>query len=195
MAFYGTNTSMIRRELTMHTTVLPHAARWFARRLVWGLAGLALLLAGASGADAGDMKVFPATMCVQEGSTSTIVRSGEGRVLNYSSSPVTVICPIVRDHTTAKWYSVAVVVADRSTAADVSCTAVSAQHDGLYGGFNPETKRTTGADFDWWVSRTLVFGPPSQERDNGTYFVRCTIPGTQQGWDPSGVYSYHIDEP
>jgi hypothetical protein len=159
------------------------------------LAGAVLLLAGLSGANAGDVKVFPGTMCVQEGSTSTVVRSGEGRVLNHSSSPVAVICPIVRDNATAKWFSVAVVAADRSTAADVSCTAVSAQHDGIYGGFNPETKKTTGANFDWWVSQTLVFGPQSQERDNGTYFVRCTIPGRQAGWDPSGIYSYRIDEP
>jgi hypothetical protein len=186
---------MIRREPMMHATIITHTARPPARYLASGLAAVALLLAGASGAAAGDTKVFPATMCVQEGSTSTIVRNGEGRVLNYSSSPVTVVCPIVRDNTTAKWYSVAVVVADRSTAADVSCTAVSAQHDGLYGGFNPETKKTTGADFDWWVSRTLVFAPQSQERDNGTYFVRCTIPGKQQGWDPSGIYSYRTDEP
>jgi hypothetical protein len=178
----------------MHTTITSHTSRRYARQLVFGLAAVALLLAGASGAEAG-VKVFPGTMCVQEGSTSTIVRTGEGRVVNYASSPVTVICPIVRDNTAAKWSSVAVVVADRSAAADLSCTAISAQHDGLYGGFNPETKHTTGADFDWWVSQTLVFAPPSQERDNGTYFVRCTIPGQHQGWDPSGVYSYRIDEP
>jgi hypothetical protein len=179
----------------MLATITSPNYRRSARHLVSGLAALAMFLAGTSGAAAGDTKVFPATLCVQEGSTNTVVRTGEGRVLNYSSSPVTVICPIVRDHTTAKWYSVAVVVADRSTAADVSCTAVSAQHDGLYGGFNPETKKTTGADFDWWVSQTLAFAPQSQERDNGTYFVRCTIPGKQPGWDPSGIYSYRIDEP
>lgn len=179
----------------MQTTITSHNSRRYSGKIVYGLAALALLLAGASGAEAGDAKVFPGTMCVQEGSTSTIVYNGEGRLLNYSSSPVAVICPIVRDITTAPWLSVEVVVADRSTAADVSCTAVSAQHDGLYGGFNPQTKKTTGADYDWWVSRTLVFGPPSQERDNGTYFVRCTIPGKQPGWDPSGIYSYRIHEP
>jgi hypothetical protein len=179
----------------MHATITSYSSRQYARQFAYGLAALTLLLVGASGAVAADAKVFPGTMCVQEGSTSTAVYNGEGRLLNYSSSPLTVICPMVRDNTTAPWQSVAVVVADRSTAADVSCTAVSAQHDGLWGGFNPETKKTTGADFDWWVSRTLSFGPPSQERDNGTYFVRCTIPGKQQGWDPSGVYSYRIVEP
>jgi hypothetical protein len=85
----------------MYATIITHTSRPYARRLASGLVALVLRFAGASGAAAGDTKVFPGAMCIQGDSTSTIVRNGDGRVLNNSSSPVTVICAMVHDSTAA----------------------------------------------------------------------------------------------
>jgi hypothetical protein len=182
----------------MKATISIHNHRRYERKVINGLAAFALLLTGVPGAEAEDEKIFPGTMCVQEGVTSTVLYTAEGRVLNPSTTaPVTVNCPIVRDTVLERWDSVNVVVADRNLSGDISCTAISAQTDGLFGGFNPETQETSGGSFDPFDSVTLTFGPPAQERDRGTYFLRCTIPPreAQAGVEPSGIYSYRIDEP
>ena len=71
----------------MHATITSYTARRYAQQLVYGLAPLLLLLAGASSAVAAscvpsadvytvDTKVFPATMCRQIGSTNTVYYDG-----------------------------------------------------------------------------------------------------------------------
>jgi hypothetical protein len=173
----------------MHATLTYHAGRWSARQVIFGLAALALLLAVASSAVAAscvpsadvytvDTKVFPATMCRQIGSTSTVYYDGHGRVLNPSTTAsVTVICPIVRDASHDKWASVHVVVADRNPNENVTCTAHSNQTDGLGWSSGPTDPLPSGfSDLNWWASQILTFGPQTEERDDGTYFVSCTLP-------------------
>jgi len=150
---------------------------------------VALLLAGASGAGAApyvsstdvpivDTKVFPATMCRQISSTSSVSSDGHGRLLNPSTTAtVTVIGPIVRDARREKWVSVYVVVADRNPNVNVTCAARSNQIDGLGWSSVPANPLPAGFyDLDAWVSQTSMFDPQADERDDGTYFVSCTPP-------------------
>jgi hypothetical protein len=181
----------------------------YGKQVINGLAAFALLLAGASSAAGAscvpdtdvptfDAKVFPGAKCRQLGTSSTVRYDNNGRVLNPSTtSLVTVICPIVRDASTERWLAIDVVVGDRSSQNDVSCTAISAQKDGLYGGFNPETQKSIGFNPEWWKVQTLHFGSQSQERDYGTYFLSCTIPprySDATGSYESGIYSYSLHE-
>lgn len=191
----------------MKATIRSRNYRRYGRQILNGLAAFALLLAGASNAVAGctdeeiftvDTKVFPGTMCRQLGAASTVYYDGNGRVLNPSTSSVTVICPIVRDASTEKWARIRVVVADRNPNANVTCSARSNQTDGLGWSYNPNNPLPAGFfDLNWWVSKTLEFSPPVDERDEGTYFVSCTIPrrysNGSQVYD-SGVYSYRVHE-
>lgn len=176
--------------------------RRHGRKVINGLAALALLLAGASGAKAADEKVFPGTMCVQQGISSTVYYDGNGRVLNSSTTQaVIVICPIVRDSVLDKWQSVKVVAADRNPNANlnVTCTARSNQTDGLGWSYDPTNPSDPFyATLNWWESKTFTFNPPTEERDRGTYFVSCTIPPRYVNGSSvydSGIYSYRIDEP
>jgi hypothetical protein len=196
----------------MHATITSYTARRYAQQLVYGLAPLLLLLAGASSAVAAscvpsadvytvDTKVFPATMCRQIGSTNTVYYDGHGRLLNPSTTAaVTVICPIVRDASRDKWASVHVVVADRNPNANVTCAARSNQTDGLGWSSGPTNPLPTGFyDLNAWASQTLTFGPQADERDDGTYFVSCTLPpryylGISTTAYDSGIYSYRIRE-
>jgi hypothetical protein len=147
----------------MHATITSHTARQFARRLVFGLAALALPLAGASSAVAAscppgevytvDTKVFPGTMCRQIGTTSTVSYDGNGRILNPSTTAAaTVICPIVRDASREKWASVNIVVADRNPDANVTCSARSNQTDGLGWYYQPTNPLPSGFyDLNAWA--------------------------------------------
>lgn len=148
-------------------------------------------------ASAGDEKVYPGTMCRQEGTSSVVSYDGNGRVHNPTASVVSVMCPIVRDSVLSKWSSVSVAVADRhadiypNSDDQVVCRAWSSQPDGL-GWF--QTANTVGWYPNWWEAQALSFGPQVEERDRGTFYLQCFIPARYQGLD-SGVLSYSIDEP
>ncbi|WP_438016349.1 hypothetical protein WMF18_36755 [Sorangium sp. So ce315] len=151
--------------------------------------GLAFTATGT--VSAADQKVFPGALCRQTGSSSVVSYDTNGRVHNATAGTVSLVCPIVRDVTTSKWNSVSVVVADRSYTSNVVCRAWSAQTDGL-GWF--QTSSSTGANPEWYVSQTLTFNAQGEERDNGTYYLECTVPAQYEG-NNSGVLSYRIDEP
>jgi hypothetical protein len=196
----------------MHMPMIVQAFRRSARHLVLGLAMVALLLASASGAGAAscvsstdvpivDTKVFPATMCRPTGSTSSMYYDGHGRLLNPSTTAaMTVICPIVRDASREKWASVHVVVADRNPNANVTCAARSNQTDGLGWSSEPTDPLPAGFyDLNAWASQTLTFDPQADERDDGTYFMSCTLPpryylGISTTAYDSGIYSYRLRE-
>jgi hypothetical protein len=183
----------------------------FARRIILGPALVVLFFAGVSSAAAAscvsstdvpivDTKVFPATMCRQIGSTSSVYYDGHGRLLNPSTTAVTVVCAIVRDASRDKWASVHVVVADRNPNANVTCAARSNQTDGLGWSSEPTNPLPAGFyDLNAWAFQTLTFGPQADERDDGTYFVSCTLPpryylGISTIAYDSGLYSYRVRE-
>ncbi|HSX77406.1 MAG TPA: hypothetical protein VLQ80_02365 [Candidatus Saccharimonadia bacterium] len=136
-------------------------------------------------------------MCRQIGTTSTVYYDGNGRVLNTTTSPVTVTCPIVRDANQTKWQFVEVVVADRNPNTNVTCAARSNQTDGLGWSSNPINPLPAGfVSLNWWESQTLTFYSPTEERHDGTYFISCSIPPryTNGANYDSGIYSYRIRE-
>lgn len=159
----------------------------------FGLVTLASTLAVAA-----DGKVFPGTMCRQEGASSSITYDGNGRIQNPTASPVWVVCPIVRDSVTATWSAVTAIVADRNGGADdasnnanVVCRAWTAQVDGL--GWYTQ-KNTLGAYPNWWDFQSLTFATNgANERDWGSYYLECRIPAVYNGLY-SGIDSYQIDE-
>lgn len=175
--------------------------RRYSQSPVAGLAALALFLAGASRTEAqsDDEKVFPGTMCVHLGakiSTGTSLRyGGRGEVVNQTSRPVTVVCPIVRDKLRADYISLDVVVTDQNPDQNVNCAAHS------FGGGNLANAQVTNPLPDGFLSRalqTLRFAPLPRSDPRASYFITCDIPPAVSDSNDrihfSAVVSYHIME-
>lgn len=116
---------------------------------------------------------------------------GSGRVFNRTTSSVTVVCPLIRDNSKKAWQEIQVSVADRHHTQDISCRAFSAKEDGLP--VASTTDHSTGSNISSFASQILLLGKPAQERDYGTFYVRCNIPGKDSGY-ASGILTYRIIE-
>jgi hypothetical protein len=138
-----------------------------------------------------DDKVYPASMCVKVFATGTVEYNASGRIFNPSSnSAVTVLCPIVRDNTTAPWTTIEVVVFDQHPNLNVSCTAFSFRRDGVAA--NSIVRTSAGSSTN---AQTLSFGSVA-EFDRGYFFLRCVIPqSAPTSGALSGIASYFIQEP
>jgi hypothetical protein len=178
------------RKQIMHATITSYTYRRYARQLVSGLGMLALVLAATSGVEAYDRKVYPATMCVREATSGgTLSYDSTGGVLNtHGTSPLRVICPIVRDYITEPWATAWAVVRDKSVNSNVSCTVESKGYAGsllsAVGASNP-----LPSTFASNAPYTFEFGSPASEGTAGTFLMRCTIP-PNNGAGFSGVFSY-----
>jgi hypothetical protein len=143
-----------------------------------------------------DTKIYPGSMCRQLGNVNSLSYDGNGRAFNVSAAAVSVLCPIVRDHSEKGWISMEVTVADRNLDQNVVCRGVSAQVDGLAVYNTPDVK-SAGAASEWYASQTLPIGAASasgQFRQLGTFYVRCTVPARTSLGD-SGILRYQIVEP
>jgi hypothetical protein len=156
--------------------------------LTLGIASLLGVL-GSPTAQADD-KVYPGSMCIKLFATGTVEYTAGGTIVNPSAtSPVTVLCPIVRDNAVRPWKLIEVVVIDQHVSLNVSCTAFSSSRDGATA--NSIAKSSTGNST---TAQTLSFEGVA-EFDRGYHFVRCQIPQTNPGnGAQSEITSYFIRE-
>ncbi len=137
--------------------------------------------------------VFPGASCRAVGQDNGNVQYDvNGRVYNRGTSPVTVVCPIVRQNETAAWSSLKVVLANRNSSQTINCKAYSGQVDG--NGY-AQSLNSTAYNPEWYQFETLTFTPPTFVRAEGTYYLTCTLPPMQTGAaNASMIMSYTLAE-
>ena len=134
----------------------------------------------------GDEKVFPGSMCIRT-SGGTPSYSTSGKLLNTSSTVMTVVCPLVRDDVLHQWDVVQVTAIDQHVSQNIECRVRSASQDG--NNFVETGRKTTSLNS---ASGQFIEFPTASEVDRGSFFVLCTIPAAQP--TPSGIASYLIAE-
>lgn len=148
------------------------------RQLIQGLAVLVLLIGGTFCAEAQDEKIYPGSLCVEEGFGAPVV--GErpvfrfrGDVCNFFTEPdVTVICPIVRDRTGRALNSARVTLEEGNPDRNAACRLFSLDI--------ARFPRTVEAPITRQPAptgiTTIEFGRP--ENVLGSYFLRCILPSS-----------------
>ena len=175
----------------MHATRRSVDGARHRRRVIGAVAAVGLLLGATWRADAADRKNYPATMCVQPGASRTVQYDNSGRVINQSASSVSLICPIVRDHSDEKWSHIVVRVVDRSSGAgNVVCqTRRIRATDGASA--IVETQQTTG--FSDAIQSLGFSTEPGSVGILDTYVLTCSLP-PNNGNGPSSILSYGVEE-
>jgi hypothetical protein len=142
-----------------------------------------------------DTKAYPGTLCVEAGDTTQTTVYGllEGAGGNGSSSSHTYNCSAVREVPTSatRIGAASVTVSDGSTAAGITCYAIS--RSPTLGGGGKTANGTTTAAFKNSTTLTLGAAPVGSGVANGIFSVVCQLPGVQAG-ATSSVLSYVIDE-
>jgi hypothetical protein len=137
-------------------------------------------------------------MCHQRGvqvGESTARYDNRGTILNYGAEPVSIICPIVRDHTDRRPLSATIVVHDLHSEVDPTCSVRVIRPDGTVSASMP---LLNDPNIEQAGVKVFEFGefssaPPADD----AYFARCdSIPGNpgnfSDGW--SGIFSYSLTE-
>ncbi len=174
----------------MYATTRSKVGSWY-RFGMGSMSVVALLLTTAWSADADDRKNYPATMCVQQGTTSTVLYDSGGRAVNPSTTSfVSLVCPIVRDETGEKWNSVEVRVVDRNSGnGNVVCQTRRTTSDGS--STIVETRATTG--FSNAVQSLTFTTDPISVGGLDTYVLTCSLP-PNNGNGASSLLSYSVLE-
>ena len=156
------------------------------RTFTLALASLALVNA----AHAIDSKTYPGTSC-RPTSSSGGAYGVYGVVSNPSTSPVTFVCPIVRDRMNDGVSSVQVWVQDQHYSSDIVCTVRLIAPGSSIGGF-AATASTTGSGSVSELTFAGIAGLFSSI-SNGRLVLACDVPATYSG-NQSKILTYQVNE-
>jgi hypothetical protein len=186
-----------RREQTMHATITAHNSRRYVKRIINGLAVSTLLLAGAALAEVFDAKVYPGTMCHQRGvlpRDSTVRYENKGTIVNVGLEPVSIICPMVRDHPDLKPRYATIVVYDAHNEVDPTCSVRVIRPDGTVSASMPPDNDPNREMPPVGVKVFLFREFTNAPAEHDAYFARCdNIPGNFLG-EMSGIFTYSLTE-
>lgn len=170
--------------------VTPHVTRVPGRRSSSFVLALAAVLTGAGVAHAQDFHTTPGSACQASGSTQDLYYSGVS-VANRTNSTASAVCPIVRHNHTDGWWAIVVVVRDRHSTQNVSCTAQARDVYGAAGSGWSDTQSSSGEG-----DQLLNFSPPAGTApDYGPYVLVCSIPPMEEVNQPSYISSIVVGEP
>jgi hypothetical protein len=179
----------------MHATITSRSYRWYSRKIINGLLVSALLLAGAAVAEASDKKVYPGATCHQRGvlvGDSNVRYESSGTILNYGTVPVSIICPMVRDHTDRRPLAATIVVLDSHNGVTPTCSVRVLRPDGTVSASMPLINDPNVVQVGVKVFEFGGFSSVPPEDD--AYFARCdSVPGHFNG-ALSGIFSYWLRE-
>jgi hypothetical protein len=165
-------------------------ARYVGVRRVGPVLALAVVLAGASGADAEEVQTLPGSSCQASGSAQDLYYSGVS-VANRGDNTRSAVCPIVRRNPANGWLVIAVFVRDRHSTQDISCVAQARDVHGAAGTGWSETQSTVGEG-----EQMLTFGAPGVAVPvYGPYAVVCSLPPMEEVNQPSYISSLVAVEP
>jgi hypothetical protein len=160
------------------------------------LAVAGLFLYAPQHASATDVKIYPATMCMEygDGSYYQTARWSAGSIVNLSPTySASLLCPVVRDNTTKGWEYVRVSVTDRHQYQDISC---------LFAGINPtrtinyQIKYSTGTGNQNLFFQNGSCGNSCIGDGAQSYLLSCVIPPKQSASvSPSEILLYVVGEP
>ncbi len=154
------------------------------------IASLALLLVGAAGTQAQEVRTYPGASCQASGSAQDLSYSTV-TVANRGDSIRSAVCPIVRANPLAGWLGIDVIVNDRHSTQNITCVAQARDVVGTTGSGWSETQSTDGEGI-----QVLIFGAPGAAVPNyGPYVVVCSLPAMEEVNQPSFISSYLIAEP
>jgi hypothetical protein len=152
---------------------------------------LALLLVGAAGAQAQQIRTLPGSSCQASGSAQDLYYSSVS-IANRSAGTRSAVCPIEREKPLAALSWIAVVLNDRHSTQNVTCVAEARDVTGTAGTGWSETHSSVGEGV-----QVLAFGPPPAGAvpDYGPYVLVCSIPAMEEVNQPSFISSILIAEP
>lgn len=137
------------------------------------------------------LDVYPGTACHAVGQNANAINyTLNGQAANAAAMTIDIVCPITRENPAEVFENVKIVVSDRHTTQNITCSAVSAQADGA--GY-ANSKSSTQYHPEWYQSETLTIAPTGFNSPAGTYYIRCTLPPAQNG-KQSWVASYSVAE-
>ena len=168
----------------------PRFTRAIRPRSSSAVLALALVLSGAGVAGAQEIHTTPGSACQASGSTQDLYYSGVS-VANRTNSTASAVCPIVRRNPTDGWWGITVVVRDRHSTLNISCTAQARDVYGAAGSGWSDTQSSSGEG-----EQVLNFSPPAGTApDYGPYVVVCAIPAMEEVNQPSYISSIIVGEP
>jgi hypothetical protein len=141
-----------------------------------------------------DGKTLPGALCQPGSHTQAIVRIA-GSMFNVSASPQVWTCPIVRDVVGAaaiEFARITVVDNNNDSGAVVFCALVSSTSTGTV--HDSDIQDTSGEA----GTVALDYGSGDVKAlsgvNGGYYYFQCSIPGTDNNGQQSGVISYQVNE-
>ena len=158
-----------------------------------GTAVAIALMAGWGGSvQAQTVATYPGSSCQAAGTVQDLTyASGGPQISNRQSTTSSANCPIVRRNGFGGWLAIGVVVRDRHSTQDISCTVFADDLTGVAGGGWQETQTSVGEG-----DQALSFGPPGVAVPNfGPYSIVCTLPPIEEANQPSWIASYLVVEP
>lgn len=167
-----------------------------AKQLMIGV-GFSMMAALSLPAQANDAKTLPGAACQPQSNDQAFSINNSGVLFNNSRNRQTVVCPVVRDTMAADASGIVsaqiYVIDNNNTRGDprVSCTLESRRHNANITLVENATDRSRdGASPDAQVLDDYVNIESSQD---GYYYFRCSIPGTD-GNRKSGIVMYRVNE-
>jgi hypothetical protein len=169
-------------------------------KAIVALATLMSTTAISSAAYAGDAKVYAGSQCYLAGPTVSNIGSLSlfgGQVLNISSSPVEVMCPIVRDVTggtengSTGPLAVVHVFSNKAGSVTLECDLRAFGVNQLgptTGQFQRLTRVLSGGVVGTPAKFAFNFNGPIRQTPGGAYNIRCTLPAG------TGIGTYTVTE-
>jgi len=134
--------------------------------------------------------VYAASECKQDSANGTLSRTVRGRLQNLSSTDALgVICPIIRETTTATITEVKVTVQDLHSSAVIDCDMKCYEDSDTTAEFISSGSYQSSSGYN-----TLTI-PSSDitEYNDGRCFLYCSIPVVPSGSNYSELISYYVD--